>query len=81
MGPDEAKALLAAAGFEIKSEKRTKNDVSWQMRLTNGGIVNIFDTGVFNVQGKCQPEIKAALGAAPTQAAVSRGTVPVPIKT
>lgn len=59
----EAKQLLEAAGFSIKSEERTGNDLGWQIRLTNGGIVNVFDTGAFNVQGKCQAEIKAALGA------------------
>lgn len=61
---EEAKQLLAAAGFSVKSEERTGNDLGWQLRLTNGGVVNVFDTGVFNVQGKCQTEIKAALGAA-----------------
>lgn len=77
---DEAKALLAAAGFEVNSEQRANNDLGWQMRLTNGGIVNIFDTGAFNVQGKCQPEIKAALGAVPAQAAAAKVVAPPPIK-
>ncbi len=70
----EAKQLLTAAGFSVKSEERAGNDLGWQLRLTNGGIVNVFDTGAFNVQGKCQPEIKAALGAAvsaPAKAAVA----------
>jgi predicted nucleotide-binding protein len=61
---EEAKQFLAAAGFSVKSEERTGNDLGWQLRLTNGGVVNVFDTGAFNVQGKCQVEIKAALGAA-----------------
>ena len=52
---DEAKEFLAAAGFEVNSEQRANNDLGWQLRLTNGGIVNIFDTGVFNVQGHCCP--------------------------
>jgi len=30
--------------------------------------VNVFDTGVFNAQGRCQPELKAALDAAPAHA-------------
>jgi len=61
MNLDEVKATLAAGGFDIASEQRANNDLSWQLRLANGGIVNIFDTGNVNVQGKCQPEIKAAL--------------------
>lgn len=77
---DEAKALLAAAGFIVDSEQRTNNDLGWLLRLTNGGIVNVFDTGVFNVQGKCQPEIKAALGTAPAQASVAKPVAPSPIK-
>lgn len=77
---DEAKALLAAADFEVDSEQRANNDLGWQLRLTNGGIVNVFDTGVFNVQGKCQPEIKAALGAAPAQVAATKAVAPPPIK-
>lgn len=66
---DEAKQLLLASGFSIKTEQRAGNDLGWQLRLTNGGIVNVFDSGTFNVQGKGQPEIKAALGAPPTAAA------------
>lgn len=77
---DEAKALLTAAGFEVSSEQRANNDLGWQLRLTNGGIVNVFDTGKFNVQGKCQPEIKAALGAAPAQAAVVEPHVQAHVK-
>lgn len=77
---DEAKALLAAAGFDVNSEQRANNDLGWQLRLTNGGIVNVFDTGAFNVQGKCQQEIKAALGAAPAQAAVAKVAIPSQVK-
>ncbi len=70
MNLDEIRQLLIEAGFSVKSEHRTGNDLGWQLRLTNGGVVNAFDSGTFNVQGKCQPEIKVALGGAaitPTQ--------------
>lgn len=77
---DEAKALLVAASFEVNSEQRTNNDLGWQLRLTNGGIVNVFDTGAFNVQGKCQSEVKAALGAAPAQAAVAKAPASAQVK-
>jgi len=60
---EEAKGLLAQAGMAIASEQRTKNDYGWELRLSNGGIVNVFDSGKFSVQGKCQPEVSAALGA------------------
>jgi predicted nucleotide-binding protein len=67
---NQAKDMLAAAELTISSEQRLNNNTGWQLRLTNGGIVNIFDTGNFNVQGKCQPEIKAALGSAAAPTAV-----------
>lgn len=62
MSLEETKAKLAAAGLEIVGEQRTNNDLGWQIRLANGGLVNVFDTGNINVQGKAQPEVKAALG-------------------
>ena len=61
MDLEKAKETLSHAGFEIQSENRAGNDTGWVIRLTNGGIVNVFDNGNYNVQGKCQPEIKAAL--------------------
>lgn len=61
MDIEKAKETLTQAGFTIQSENRAGNDTGWIVRLTNGGIVNVFDNGNFNVQGKCQPEIKAAL--------------------
>lgn len=61
---DEIKSALEKDGYELKSENRAGNDLGWQLRLTNGGIVNVFDNGNFNVQGKCQPEIKETLGVA-----------------
>lgn len=80
MNIEQSKDLLTQAGFVIASEQRTNNDLGWQLRLSNGGIVNIFDTGNFNVQGKCQPEIKAALGSengAP--AGALKGAVAAPV--
>lgn len=64
MNLEECKETLAAKGFEVASEKRTNNDLGWELRLSNGGIVNVFDTGRVNVQGKSTPEIKDALGVA-----------------
>ncbi len=84
MTPDEAKTLLTKAGLEIASEQRTKNDYGVELRLTNGGIVNVFDTGKCSVQGKCRDEVDAALGVitkapaakvAPAAAASKNGSV------
>jgi predicted nucleotide-binding protein len=80
MNLEEARVILTTAGFTVSSEQRSPNDLGWQLRLTNGGIVNVFDTGAFNVQGKCQPQVKAALGAAPAQAAAAKAGVLVAAK-
>jgi predicted nucleotide-binding protein len=60
MDVEELKRRLSK--FEIETEQRLSNDLGWQFRLKNGGIVNAYDTGKFAVQGKCQSELKAALG-------------------
>lgn len=61
MDLSEARTLLETAGFGVKSEGRLANDTGIQLRLKNGGIVNVFDTGNFNVQGKNKIEVEAAL--------------------
>jgi predicted nucleotide-binding protein len=40
------------------------------MRLTNDAIVNVFDRGTFNVQGRNIEEVQAALGVPAAPAAV-----------
>ena len=80
MSLEEVKEKLASAGIAITSEQRTINDLGWQLRLANGGIVNVFDTGNVNVQGKCQPEIKAALGIENGAAAAAPMAPAVPAK-
>lgn len=63
MNLDKVKRLLSIAELKVKSESRLGNNTGFQLKLENGGIVNIYDTGTYLVQGKCQSEIKAALGA------------------
>ena len=55
------KAKLGASGFEITTEQRMTSDLGWVVRLSNGSIVNCYDSGAVSVQGKCQPEVKSAL--------------------
>src|SRR3990172_5825873 len=61
MDASEARTLLEAAGLDVKTEGRLGNDTGTQLRLKNGGIVNIFDNGNFNVQGKNKAAVEAAL--------------------
>lgn len=49
---DEIKDKLLKAGFNIKKESRLPNKTGIQITLDNGAILNIFDTGKYNIQGK-----------------------------
>ena len=69
----EARTILEAAGFEIGTEKRLPNKTGTQLRLKNGAIVNIFDKGTYNVQGKNKDVVEAALQGAPTVVAEGGG--------
>lgn len=77
MTVDEIRACLQAAGLQIASEGALPNGTGTQLRLQNGAIVNSFDTGKFNVQGKNQDAVKECLGvpdarpAAPQQTAAA----------
>lgn len=66
MDVNTAKALLAQKGFGVKEESRLGNDTGTQLRLQSGQIVNIFDKGSFNVQGKNPGDVKAVLDGAVT---------------
>ena len=66
---EEIKAALQANNYQTQKESRNGNNTGTQIRLTNGAIVNVYDNGNFNVQGKNTEEVKAALVAAPQGAA------------
>ncbi len=57
---DELKSTLTELGYLINGEKELSNGM--QVKLTNGGVVNCFNNGNINVQGKNASEIKSALG-------------------
>lgn len=73
MDASEVRTLLEAAGLDIKTEDRLGNDTGAQFRLKNGGIVNVFDNGNFNVQGKNKTEVEAALSGSTAIAAEAKG--------
>jgi predicted nucleotide-binding protein len=56
------RALLLEANFMIGEEKEIPH--GFQFRLTNGGIVNLFNTGRISVQGSYSNEIGELLGLA-----------------
>lgn len=63
MTKDEARRKLEEAGLSVTSEQPLPNGTGTQLRLSDGAIVNVFDNGNFNVQGKNQDAARAALGA------------------
>lgn len=75
---DEVRQRLANAGIAIGSESRLGNNTGVQLRLVNDAIVNVFDKGTCNVQGKNTEEVQAALGAATTGAAMAGAAVAIP---
>jgi predicted nucleotide-binding protein len=62
MSVTSTKDRLIAAGLEIKTEERLPNETGTQLRLTNGAIVNIFDNGNLQVQGKNKAAVESILG-------------------
>ena len=69
MTREEARALLSSAGHTIVEEKRLGNETGWQIKLPAGAVVNVFDKGSYNVQGKNKTDIEQILN----QAAASGG--------
>jgi predicted nucleotide-binding protein len=60
----EVRERLRGAGYEIAKESRLPNETGDQLRLVSGQVVNVFDKGTVNVQGRdCGPiqEVLAGL--------------------
>jgi predicted nucleotide-binding protein len=68
MTDGEVRNLLLEAGIGIVSESRLPNNTGVQLRLSNEAIVNVFDKGTVNVQGKNTEQVQAALRMAPAGA-------------
>jgi predicted nucleotide-binding protein len=78
MDKDTVLAQLEAAGLSIKSTERNGNDTGWQIRLTSGAIVNCYDSGNVNFQGRNQDAARAVLGADPRTSPSSSSAAPPP---
>jgi len=61
MDKETAKSLLENKGFKLIEEKRLSNDTGWQLKLKTGQVVNIYDKGTWNVQGKDQDSVNDVL--------------------
>ena len=50
---------LEAGGFNVGRYTRIANDTGWRLDLDGGVIVNLFDSGNINVQGRNPEQIDA----------------------
>lgn len=66
MDVDTVKKLLVDNGYTIENKGRLGNNYGTQIRLTNGCIVNVFDTGKVSYQGKWCEKVREILGDAET---------------
>ena len=62
MSIDQAKARLLSNHYTIASEARNGNNLATVITLSNGCIVNCWDKGTVNLQGKCTDEVAKILG-------------------
>lgn len=61
MTKEQVRTILTNGGFQIQEEKRTGNDLGTIYRLSNGCIVNCWDTGKVNCQGKNRGPVEQLL--------------------
>jgi len=52
---------LEAAGLKLRTLGRLANETGYQLHFTTGEIVNVFDTGTVNVQGKNGAQVEQIL--------------------
>lgn len=70
VAPAEIEAILPAVGLKVVSEKRLGNDSGTQLKVSNGDVINCYDKGTWQVQGRTQAETSAQLEAALGEAGV-----------
>lgn len=58
----EIEKILNKSGINIIKRNRTGNDTGIRLELSNGAIVNLYDKGKVNVQGKNKDQVEMLLG-------------------
>ncbi|MGN0469960.1 MAG: TIR domain-containing protein [Acutalibacteraceae bacterium] len=61
MSLEQVKKTLIANGFTIANEKRSGNNLATVLNLSNGCIINCWDSGKVNLQGKNTQEVMSIL--------------------
>lgn len=64
MTTEQAVSILTNAGYNLKERKRLGNNLGDQLVFVTGEIVNVYDTGKYNAQGKNSVTTKELLQAA-----------------
>jgi predicted nucleotide-binding protein len=72
MTADDVRQLLTGAGEKITSDSRLPNNTGDQLRTAGGSIVNVFDTGKVQIQGKNRERIEALISTSPGEAVTDR---------
>lgn len=57
MNKEQVKDILIKNGYTIQAEKRSGNDLATVYKLSNGCIVNCWDSGKVNCQGKNKNDV------------------------
>jgi predicted nucleotide-binding protein len=70
---DDVLKKLEASGLILKDKKRNGNDTGFQLRFATGEIVNVFDNGTIDVQGKKQVLTREILGIGLAKAPAAAG--------
>lgn len=63
---EQTKNILKNSGYVISNESRTGNNIGTKLTLTSGCIVNCWDKGTVNCQGKNASEIETILSQDPS---------------
>lgn len=58
---EEIVKVLNNSGQEVIERKRLPNDTGTQLKLNSGAVVNAFDKGTYNIQGKNKSDIEEIL--------------------
>lgn len=60
MTKEEAEKIITKSGYSVISEKRV-NDCGYMLKISNGAIINVYDKGTYNIQGKNAEDLRSIL--------------------
>ncbi len=72
MNKEQVKRIVESKGYNIVSVTRANNNYGYVIKLDNGCIINCYDKGTFNCQGRNCTEIKEILEGADSRCVKNR---------